>query len=78
MRRHKKTKYTREPIGKVKIVSDFLPAPDELVMREEAVKVTLLLSRASVNYFKELAEKKHTHYQTMIRALLDKYTAHYQ
>jgi hypothetical protein len=78
MKKRKKTKYTNEAIGKIKIVDDFLPSPEDLVMKEESVKVTLLLSKASVDYFKELAEKKHTHYQKMIRILLDKYTSHYQ
>lgn len=78
MKKHKKIKYTNELIGKIKIVHDFLPSPDELVMKEESVKVTLLLSKTSVEYFKELAEKKHTRYQKMIRILLDKYASHYQ
>lgn len=75
---NKKTKYTNQPIGKIKIITDFLPSPDELVMKEETVKVTLSLSKASVEYFKDLAEKKHTQYQKMIRILLDKYAAHYR
>ena len=78
MKKHKKIKYTNEKIGKIKIITDFLPAPEELVMKETSVKVTLLLSKASVDYFKELAEKKHTRYQKMIRILLDKYASHYK
>lgn len=39
MKKHKKIKYTDEPIGKIKIIPDFLPSPDELVMKEESVKV---------------------------------------
>ena len=77
MKKRKKTKYSDEPIGKIKIVKDFLPSPDELVLKEEAVKVTLLLSKSSVDFFKHLAEEKHTHYQKMIRSLLDKYAAHF-
>lgn len=77
MKKHKKTKYTNEPIGKIRIVTDFLPPPDELIVNEEAVKVTLLLNKSSVDYFKHLAQKKHTHYQKMIRILLDKYVSHF-
>lgn len=77
MKKRTKHKYTNEPIGNIKITMDFLPSPDELVMKEETVKVTLSLSKASVDYFKDLAEKKHTHYQKMIRILLDKYASHY-
>lgn len=78
MKKRRKIKYTNQPIGKIKIVTDFLPLPEELVMKEESVKVTLVLSKASVDYFKEIAEKNHTHYQKMIRILLDKYAAHHQ
>jgi len=77
MKKHRKIKYTDEPIGKVKITTDFLPLPDELVLKQEAVKVTLLLSKSSVDFFKYLAAKKHTKYQKMIRILLDKYASHF-
>jgi hypothetical protein len=73
-----KKKYTNEKIGKIKIIKDFLPKPKELVIREETMKVTLSLSKESVNYFKEEAKKYHAHYQTMIRTLLDKYAQHYE
>ncbi len=70
-------KYTNEPIGKIKIVEDFLPGPNELILKEDTVKVTLLLSKSSINYFKQEAEKQQAPYQAMIRALLDKYAQHY-
>jgi hypothetical protein len=41
----KKIIYTDEPIGKIKIIPDFLPSPAELAFNEEAVKVTLALSK---------------------------------
>ncbi len=66
-------KYTNEPIGKVEIVPDFLPSPAELAFREEGVKVTLALSKKSVEFFKSEASKHHTQYQRMIRRLLDSY-----
>lgn len=68
-----KIKYTDEPLGKVQVVSDFLPAPAELAFREEGVKVTLVLSKKSVEFFKSEATKHHTQYQRMIRRLLDAY-----
>ena len=34
---------------------DFLPPPEELVRREETVKVTLALSRASLEFFRDRA-----------------------
>ena len=73
----KKIKYTDEPMGKVKVVSDFLPTPEELVLKDETVKVTIALSKASVDFFKNEAKKHNTQYQKMIRRLLDEYTARY-
>lgn len=69
--------YTDEPIGKIKIVKDFLPSPENLALKEETVKVTLALSKKSVDFFKEYAEDHHVPYQAMIRDLLDKYTDHF-
>ena len=69
----KKITYTDEPIGNVKIVPDFLPSPAELAFSEEAVKVTLALSKKSIDFFKSEAAKNHTQYQRMIRRLVDSY-----
>jgi len=71
-----KIKYTDEPMGKLKVVSDFLPSPEELALKDETVKVTISLSKASVDFFKKEAKKYNTQYQKMIRRLLDEYTAH--
>ncbi len=73
-----RVKYTDEPMGRVKFVNDFLPAPEHLVLKEETVKVTLALTKESVDFFKRIAKEQHTHYQTMIRTLLDHYTDLYQ
>ena len=72
-----KIKYTKGPIGEVKVVKDFLPPPSELAYREDTVKVTLQLSRASVDYFKKEAQIHDTPYQRMIRRLLDEYAEHH-
>jgi hypothetical protein len=77
MKKRKRVKYTEEPIGKIKVVKDFLPKPEDLVLKEETVKVTISLTKSSIEFFKHEAEKYHTHYQTMIRKLIDQYTAHY-
>jgi len=68
-----KIKYTDEPIDEIRIVSDFLPSPAELAYREESVKVTISLSKKSIEFFKAEASKHHTQYQRMIRHLLDSY-----
>lgn len=70
----KKTiKYTDEPIGDIKIIEDFLPSPKDLIYKEENIKVTISLTKESIDFFKAEAKKHHTQYQKMIRNLLDVY-----
>ncbi len=78
MRKSKDNVYTDEPLGDVRIIDDFLPMPEELVFKEDNVKVTLGLSKRSVEFFKKEAKKHHTQYQKMIRRLLDLYATHHQ
>ena len=73
-----KTRYTDEPLGDLEVVPDFLPRPEDLVFRDEGVKVTIALSRRSVEFFKREAQKHNTQYQRMIRRLLDVYAAHHE
>jgi len=74
MRSHRNnTKYAAGEIGRVRVIEDFLPAPADLVPREENVKVTLSLSRRSLDFFKREAKKRRVPYQRMIRALVDSY-----
>jgi predicted DNA binding CopG/RHH family protein len=70
-----KIEYTKGDIGKVKIIKDFLPPPSELVLRDDNVKITLSLSRRSIDFFKSEAKKQRVPYQKMIRALVDGYAA---
>ena len=69
-----KTAYSDEPLGSFEVIRDFLPSPEELAFKEETVKVTITLSKSSVEFFKREAEKHDTKYQQMIRRLLDEYT----
>jgi predicted DNA binding CopG/RHH family protein len=73
----KKIKYSNGEIGKVEIIKDFLPKPEDLVFKEDTVKVTLNLSKSSIEFFKEIAQKHGSQYQKIIRNLLDRYTSHY-
>lgn len=70
-----KIKYTDEPMGRLRVIDDFLPKPDELVFKEDNVKVTMALSKSSVDFFKTEARKHHTSYQAMIRRLVDLYAS---
>ena len=67
-----KIKYSNEIIN-AKVIKDFLPRPEDLFLKEDNVKVTLTLSKKSVDFFKHEAKKLDTPYQLMIRSLLDKY-----
>jgi hypothetical protein len=69
----KRIKYTKGPVGAVRIVDDFLPSPSELVLKEDVEKVTIALSKRSVDFFREEARRNGTQYQRMIRALVDRY-----
>lgn len=74
----KKTKYADdggEIQGELRRVADFLPSPAELMeAEEETTKVTLHLSKRSVEFFKREAGKRSgASYQRMIRRLLDAY-----
>lgn len=63
-------------MGAVRVVSDFLPSPEELALKDETIKITIVLSKASVDFFKNEAQKHNTQYQKMIRRLLDEYATH--
>ncbi len=71
----RKRKYSDGPIKEIELVDDFLPSPEELAYREDTVKVTISLSKSSVEFFKGKAVENNTAYQKMIRRLLDSYVA---
>ena len=62
------------PIGKLRRMKDVLPPPERLVVPDETIKVTLLLSKSSIKFFKQQAEQHRTKYQRMLRELVDRYT----
>ncbi len=73
-----KIKYTEEPMGKLRVIKDFLPPPDQLVLKEENVKVTISLKKSSVDFFKKEAKKHRTSYQKMIIRIIDWYASYFQ
>jgi len=66
------------PVGKLTVVPNFLPPPEELFPREEILKVTLRLDRRSVEFFKAIAKKSGMKYQRMMREVLRRYAHHHQ
>jgi predicted DNA binding CopG/RHH family protein len=57
-------------------VTDFLPPLSKLVTREATAKVTLELTRSSLEFFKRQAKQERVPYQRMIRGLIDAYARH--
>ncbi len=65
------------PTGELTRIKDVLPPPEKLVIPEDTIKVTLMLSKSSVQFFKHQAARHRTKYQKMIRQLVDQYAQHY-
>ena len=65
-------------MGDLSVVKDFLPPPDQLVLKEENVKTTISLKKSSVEFFKKQAQMHRTSYQKMIRRVVDWYASQYQ
>ena len=74
----RKIKYTDEPMGELRVIKDFLPRPDQLVLKEENIKVTIALKKSSIEFFKKNAKEHRTSYQKMIRQVIDWYASHYK
>ena len=65
--------YTDGPFLLGKQVKDFLPRPEELILKESTTKITITLDSASVNFFKQEADRLNSSYQRMMRNLLTEY-----
>ena len=66
-----------EAIEKSRRVKDFLPKPEDLVVRENTVRVTINLSRQSIEFFKKESKRLGVPYQKMIKNLIDMYAEKY-
>jgi hypothetical protein len=42
--------YRDEPLGRLEVVKDVLPPPDQLALRDDGVEVTISLSKRSVDF----------------------------
>ena len=79
-----KTKYRSAPkrvaeaIDSAEVLRDFLPSPDKLVFKESTAKITLALSKRSIEFFKAKAKQYDVPYQTMIKRVIDLYAEQHQ
>jgi hypothetical protein len=65
-------------MGEFRVIEDFLPPPEQLILKEDNVKITISLNKRSVDFFKHEALKNRTSYQRMIRRLLEWYASNYR
>ncbi len=73
----RKIVYEDVPFGKFeRVAKDFLPKPEDLILKESNVRVTLNLSSRSLAFFKGLGKKSHIPYQKLIRSALDEMARH--
>jgi len=66
-----------ESLSTSKVINDFLPPPEELIIKEKTKKVTIALSEKSIDFFKKVSKKNNVPYQQIIRKVLDNYSEHY-
>jgi len=62
-------------VAKQKDIVEAMPSSEGLTSDNELVRVTIYLSKSSVDFFKREARANRTQYQKMIRNLLDLYAA---
>jgi len=67
-----------DAIDSSEVIEDFLPRPEELVFKKQTVKITMNLSKASIDFFKSRSRKYGVPYQKMINNLVDKYVEKYK
>ena len=70
--------YSDEPLQMGERVADFLPSPQDLAEAGEVIKVTIALSKNSVDFFKQEAQAHNSSYPKMIQKLLDEYVRKFQ
>jgi predicted DNA binding CopG/RHH family protein len=55
------------------LTEDFLPSPDQLILKTEKEKITIAIDKRSLELFKEYADKHDAKYQTMINGVVTSY-----
>jgi predicted DNA binding CopG/RHH family protein len=75
--RQKKEKDQNEPQGKLTAIPDFLPPPEQLLPREDTIKITIALDTKTLKFFKQSASKAGLKYQRIIREVLKTYARKY-
>lgn len=58
-------------------IEDFLPSPDQLILKAEKEKITIAIDKRSLELFKQYADKHDAKYQTMINGVVSSYADKY-
>ncbi|MBF0378415.1 MAG: BrnA antitoxin family protein [Desulfamplus sp.] len=69
----KKIKYTDEPMDNVKVIEDFLPAPNELIFKDKSVLENQLGRITLDNDILEWFKSHSKDYQNQINSILRNY-----
>ena len=77
MKKKEKAKDVNEPRGELTAISDFLPPPEQLLPREETIKITVALDTETLKFFKNYAKRSGLKYQRLIREVLKGYARKY-
>ena len=65
------------PIGKLKVIPDFLPPPEDLFPKSELQKITIIVDKDTVLFFKQTASQHGQKYKRMMREVLKGYAKKY-
>lgn len=66
-----------KPIGKLTVIPDFLPSPEKLFPKSEVQKITILVDKNTILFFKRTASQHGQKYQRMMREILNRYAKKY-
>ena len=62
-----------EALESATALEDFLPSPEQLILKTEKEKITIAIDKRSLELFKKYAEKHNAKYQTMINGVVSSY-----
>ncbi len=71
---YKQDKIVEGTFGRIREVEDFLPPSEALIFKDDNTeRITITLTRDTVNFFRQKGQELDAPYQRMIRNLLDEY-----
>ncbi len=62
-----------ESLKRAVVTKDIFPSPEDLLLEDVTVRISINLTKSTVDGFKRFAKKHNTKYQRVIRKLLDEF-----